>query len=330
MAQESSSSAPQPDAQQPDSDCNIRYRTDRRSLMAQLARGLKEAELRVLLALDALDPGPPVHGVRISSRKLAELAGIARSNVVKALDSLDTRAIITIRQGTATKAAGILLNYAKTVPIERGPVVGPPRSQNETTPVLFQDHPGPVLGPPGGPTVRPPPTENKGLTGAADRVDISNDSIRLIDRLLKANPKRIEPAKIETARRWLHGYQAKLGRERDPHPPDDRIVAQFLSIADWPILERLLYDLMAERKEPGYSYAWFVSVALQRIHGVQPATLKARRAELRVVKAGHTAEPPQPQQQPLEPDNSEPATAEADPGFSENLVRAASAGVKGL
>jgi hypothetical protein len=34
---------------------------------------------------------------------------------------------------------------------------------------------------------------------------------------------------------------------------------------------------MAERREPGYSYAWFVSVALQRIHGITPAELRARR-----------------------------------------------------
>jgi hypothetical protein len=52
---------------------------------------------------------------------------------------------------------------------------------------------------------------------------------------------------------------------------------------------------MAERKPPGYSYAWFISVALQRIHGVQPAALKARRAQLRIVDRAPRQAAPGPQ-----------------------------------
>lgn len=44
---------------------------------------------------------------------------------------------------------------------------------------------------------------------------------------------------------------------------------------------------MAERKEPGHSYAWYVTVAAQRIHGIRPQDLKTRRAELRLVKTHH-------------------------------------------
>jgi hypothetical protein len=91
-------------------------------------------------------------------------------------------------------------------------------------------------------------------------------------------------ALIQHFRGWLHSYMAKLGREPHPHAPDDLIVSQFLSCGEAHQLEKLLYDLMAERKEPGHSYAWFVTVALQRLHGISPQQLKQRRTELRLVK----------------------------------------------
>ena len=53
----------------------------------------------------------------------------------------------------------------------------------------------------------------------------------------------------------------------------------------------LFRSLLAERRPPGYSYAWFISVALQRIHGIQPTLLKQRRARLSLVKAGQQRTP---------------------------------------
>ena len=38
----------------------------------------------------------------------------------------------------------------------------------------------------------------------------------------------------------------------------------------------MLQDLMAERRQPGDSYGWFVAVALQRILGISPQQVKAR------------------------------------------------------
>jgi hypothetical protein len=107
--------------------------------------------------------------------------------------------------------------------------------------------------------------------------------MNIIDRLLRARKNDYDRTTIERARKWLHGYMAKLGTEPSPHPPDDHILAQFLAVADWPPLERLLYDLLAERKRPGWSYAWFVTVALQRIHGIDPKAFRARRAHLKLV-----------------------------------------------
>jgi hypothetical protein len=76
-------------------------------------------------------------------------------------------------------------------------------------------------------------------------------------------------------------------------------------------LERLLYDLMAERKKPGENYpAWFIAVAIQRLHGIGPQQQKQARAALRLVKRGQPAAPTQP-----------------DPGFAQDLLTQAVASV---
>jgi hypothetical protein len=82
---------------------------------------------------------------------------------------------------------------------------------------------------------------------------------------------------------------------------------------------------MAERKEPGYQYSWYVTVALPRFHGIQPEELKQRRAELRLVR-----QPGPPaiagEQQPL---IDEPAAPKADPQFTRQILgKVAAAGRK--
>ena len=162
---------------------------------------------------------------------------------------------------------------------EPGPATGPPTwSDGRTTP-------GPMAGPPN--------VENMGLDleqelpRARVELDTSDlDAESVLDRLFKARPKDHPDSRIQEARRWLHGYAAKFpARGQDqPHPPDDQILAQFLAIAPWERLLGVMYDLMAERKQCGQSYAWFVTVALQRIHGIKPDAVKARREELKLVK----------------------------------------------
>lgn len=96
--------------------------------------------------------------------------------------------------------------------------------------------------------------------------------------------------RLTEAGNWLHSYQLKFGREPNAHPPDAKIVAQILTVAPWPQLQDLLYDLMAERKQPGHSYAWYLTVALQRIHGISPQVQKAQRTALKVLR-GRTGVP---------------------------------------
>jgi hypothetical protein len=114
-----------------------------------------------------------------------------------------------------------------------------------------------------------------------DSIDCDFD--KTIDRLQKAKKGDFEESIFEVARMKIASHHAKYAREENqlPRLPDDAITAQFLAVAEWPRLEALLYDLAAERKEAGYSYGWYVTVALQRIHGLSPARLREMRARLK-------------------------------------------------
>jgi hypothetical protein len=114
-----------------------------------------------------------------------------------------------------------------------------------------------------------------------DSIDFDFD--KTVDRLQKAKKGDFNESIFEAARMKIASHHAKYAREanRLPGLPDDAITAQFLAVAEWPRLEDLLYDLAAERKEAGYSYGWYVTVALQRIHGLSPARVREMRARLK-------------------------------------------------
>ena len=121
-----------------------------------------------------------------------------------------------------------------------------------------------------------------------DSIDFDFD--KTIDRLQKAKKGDFEESIFEVARMKIASHHAKYARDENRLPtlPDDAITAQFLAIAEWPRLEALLYDLAAERKEAGYSYGWYVTVALQRIHGLSPARVREMRACLKASTKGKT------------------------------------------
>ncbi len=108
------------------------------------------------------------------------------------------------------------------------------------------------------------------------------DTTKALDRVLRARPKDFPPERIHAARDWLVGYRRGLNREEHAHPPDDYIVAQFLAVADWPSLERMLKQLFSQQIKPGEQDAWFVTVALNRIHGIAPTDVNKRRAQLKL------------------------------------------------
>jgi hypothetical protein len=125
------------------------------------------------------------------------------------------------------------------------------------------------------------------LRAGADSIDKRD----LIDRLQKACPENCEASELRELSRWVHGYQLKWGRDKHAHAPDAHVLSQLLAVAPLPRLISLITDLMQERKEPGYSYGWYVTVAIQRIHGIHPKALAAERAALRAApRRGASAE----------------------------------------
>jgi hypothetical protein len=230
-------------------------------------------------------------GARISSRELAKACRIGRSNVVMAIDSLTNKNHIYMRQGTPTTPASYHVNIFETVKMG-GPKIGPPPqerwSQNETTVDLFQDQGGPVLG--------PPRDENKGDSISDGRVDRSAAIETILDRVLRSKPGHFDRASLTRGRKWMHGYLTTANAgwmtdEREPadpniHPPDDFIVAQFLAVGEWPALEAMLKNLFSERKKPEQNYAWFVTTALSRCHGIHWTMTAKAREQLRLVKRG--------------------------------------------
>jgi hypothetical protein len=85
-------------------------------------------------------------------------------------------------------------------------------------------------------------------------------------------------------------------------------------------------ELMPDREVPGEKYSWYVTVALQKIYGIKPQLVKARRAQLRLVKDMQDLQPPRAiagEQEPLIglPTNGESAAApQADPQFARDLI----------
>ncbi len=136
----------------------------------------------------------------------------------------------------------------------------------------------------GGPIIGAPPTESKGLIDFAPAPRFDSDFNDTIDRVLSVKSKTQNPDQIALARAWLCDYYRKTRHQPNAHPPDDKLVAVFLAIAPWPRLAALLQELFRERIQAGDNYAWFVTVAFERLLGVKPDVLRARREQLKLVR----------------------------------------------
>jgi len=259
--------------------------------IAALAATLKEAELRTLLELTRRANADAQ--CRLSSRQLAEAAGISRKNAQLAIDSLSERGLITSDGGSATRAATYKLQFLRTeVLTVRGVVATPPtcenNEENSAQVALFQRHPGAVTTPPLASEERHPwrqsdaTANNERARAGADPID-AFDLEKALDRLRRAKPSMYDPSQFAEAKAWMHGYMAKFGELPNPHPPDDAIAAQFLAISEWPRLLGMMRDLMDERKKP-HKYGWFVVVAMQRMWGLTPQQQRKARERLQLVK----------------------------------------------
>ena len=213
---------------------------------------------------------------------------------------------LTAHQGTTKDPAF----YLKTV--RMGGVVTTPPGVVTTPPQL--PLPGVDLTPPGV-FLTPPPTDSIEVSAPRPLVDIDTIENPIVDRLVKSKPSDFDPELIARVRGFLHSFRGKLGTDdmgnpfqpgNPPHPPDDKICAELLSLADERRVFHCLRDLFDEanaRRDTDKamrprSYGWFKYVLLQRIHGItlsqpkKPHTVYARKAK--------TETPAAPIQQTLE------------------------------
>ena len=273
--------------------------------IASLANSLSQAELRVLLELAVRAEASGAREITASSRHLAQSTGLARASVQVAIDSLNARQLIRSNAGSPRQPAAHCLLCLHADKIGRGLATGPEVAQSVSHPglttepgVALQLGHGGLIAEPGvaQPASHPglvsePSHDEKSIVYAErikERASVRADSIdfdfdKTIDRLQKAKKADFDNSIFEVARMKIASHHAKYAREENrlPDLPDDAITAQFLAVAEWPRLEALLDDLAAERKEAGYSYGWYVTVALQRIHGLSPARVREMRTRLK-------------------------------------------------
>lgn len=304
-----------PGDNRPDALSIIGSDADPLETLASLAPTLKEAELRIAVELASRAARNPARVVTVSSRDLAKACKIARSAIVPALDSLTARGLLTSRQGTATKPAVHQVNFLLTArfpTLKGGPVTGPPPTDewscNRTRVVLQKDQGGPFPG--------PPPPENAPLFEFAATIEFKTSN-SILDRTLQARPNNFAKSDLQALAGYAYKWLILQKGMQGAHPPDNLTLAQLATAAGGTGRAiSLILDNLQDRQAENCQY--LVSLALQRIHGIQPAAVKRRRAELRLVHRGQAAPA------------AEPAAGAPDPEFSADLIRQAVAGAKSL
>ena len=244
--------------------------------LAALAPTLKEAELRVLIHLTGAALASGRTDVRASSRDIADDCKCSRRNVQHALDGLNERGLIATRQGHATKAAAYCLRFLDVTQMG-GAATTPPLPQGGATPTpqvaLFRLHPGAESA--------PPPTDSTPLPAAPSALDINPDRRELLDRVLSAKSKDQPRDLLQLFAETVNVYAERLGRHYT-HRPDVECCAQLIAACGTKDgLNSLIIEMSRLRKQPGESPMWWVTVALQRFHGIDAKVTAARRAELK-------------------------------------------------
>lgn len=252
-------------------------------LLARLARVRKPAEFRLLLELAARSDHLPV---TFSAREMARRTGLSLSSVILARRSLEADGLIRRVADSRAAAASFELPFlAALVPAGRVSNFGtpPPETGTEMYGVYRNSehrksiHPVSKFGTP--PDAESMSSGDRSKERAPARVEnFSNDS-EILDRILHSSSQKHDDALRRRAQEWLHSYMIRFGN-RGAHPPDSAIVTQFLAVAPWEQLANLLLGLTRKQVPAGASYAWFIAVALEKIHNLSFEQLQARRREL--------------------------------------------------
>mgnify|MGYP001004931077 CR=1 FL=1 len=249
------------------------------SRLALIAPGLSESELRVLLDLSARALPSPDLTCKVSLSTLATSTRSSKKSVIRAIAALSERGLIIQRSGspTAPSAFKVLIFDAVNFSAEGGVTMTPPPPGGSVTMTpppeanLFQAQPDPQTAP----DVHFDSIEDDSITNASIDTDfpLSPDQENTLRRVAAARPRDFAPDLIRSASAQLGHLRRKLGRDpADRHAPnpDPTITAQFLAVSKWPILADFISLVLCDRLSPGRSNAWWITVAIERIHGITP------------------------------------------------------------
>lgn len=103
----------------------------------------------------------------------------------------------------------------------------------------------------------------------------------LVRQVLNSLPSQHQPNRLIEAAELLHTAMRRRG-ERANQPPDDVVCAQFLACGDWQELQRVVMRILQTSSGGKIRrYSYFVTAALEQIHGIKPGDLYERREQLR-------------------------------------------------
>ncbi len=121
----------------------------------------------------------------------------------------------------------------------------------------------------------PPPTPNDSDPPAL------REAKSLLQQLHTAKPANFPTQELDHVRMWLSQLMRKYGPNGpNPKVADEWIAAQLLTIAPVARLTQLFYDLQCEDRNSlanAAKYAYFVTLAAQRLRGISPTALRQAR-----------------------------------------------------
>lgn len=260
------------------------------SRLALLAPGLSESELRVLLDLTARALPRPDLSCRVSLSTLAISTRCSRKSVVRALAGLVERGLVMQRAGspTAPSAFRVLIFDAVEFSAGGGVTMTPPGAGGSVT-MTPPPETQPLENPPlleVAPDVPFDSIKNDSNTSASiDTPDpLSPEHENTLRRIAAARPRDFPPELLRSASAQLGHLRRKLGRDpsdRNAPNPDPTITAQFLAISKWPVLADFISLVLCDRITPGRSNAWWITVAIEKIHGITPDQQRSFRQQTR-------------------------------------------------
>lgn len=251
--------------------------------LARLSHSLSDSAIRLFIHLWAFQLKDLSQAICISTRDLAAVAGISKTSVRAALDQLYSRGAIVLRWGNNTRPNRIYCCLWEGSVIEMGGSKSDPPSPRESRNV------GQNL------THLPPEMQGRIFASGRERADSDSDpitDIRSTGKILinqnspagthpaiaavsAANPQLVEPARLVEAAQILNEAMRRRG-ERVMAPPDDLVVAQFLACGEWAELNRVVMRIIQSNVRIR-KYGYFVSAALEQIHGIKPGDFHQAR-----------------------------------------------------